>query len=274
MPAIVTPELWNLAQQRRRDNRRLHRRNGSAWLLQGLMKCGLCGHALACVYFHGRRVYSCRGRRQDTYPDASHKCGLPNLDSQWLEEQVINNVLDALNTPEGMEKAIADTIAVLESKKAELQKGIEPLEARLKIIGDKLAKLVESWFADVIGTEALEQKRQELIEEKTRLEALKEQIDPRQIDEYRDSERRLRIYRAELENIRGGGRDGAVALMELVGVGKPPPEKLANADMVIMQRQVLDRLQVNLWVYPERVEIRAMIPVRDVGVRGYDPGYR
>lgn len=274
IPPIVTPEFWDLAQQRRGDNKRLHRRNGSAWLLQGLMKCGLCGHVLACVYFHGRRVYSCRGRRQDTYPDANHKCSLPNLDAQWLEEQVIKNVLDALNTPQGMEKAIADTIAMLENKKAELEEGIAPIEAWIKAIDEKLAKLIETWFADIIGTEALEQKRQELIEEKARLEALRGQIDPCQIEEYRDVARRLRIYRPELENIRTGGRDGSVPLMELAGVGKPPPQKLTDADVVTMQRQVLDRLQVNLWVYRDRVEINALVPIKDVGIREDNPAYR
>lgn len=198
----------------------------------------------------------------------------PNLDAQWLEEQVIKNVLDALNTPQGMEKAIADTIAMLENKKAELEKGIAPIEARIKAIDEKLAKLIETWFADIIGTEALEQKRQELIKEKARLEALRGQIDPCQIEEYRDVARRLRIYRPELENIRTGGRDGSVPLTELAGVGKPPPQKLTDADVVIMQRQVLDRLQVNLWVYRDRVEINALVPIKDVGIRQGNPAYR
>jgi len=173
-----------------------------------------------------------------------------------------------------MEKSIADTIAMLENKKAELEEGIAPIEARIKAIDEKLAKLIETWFADIIGTEALEQKRQELIEEKVRLEALRAQIDPHQIEEYKDAGRRLQIYRAELENIRAGGRNGAVALMELPGVGKPPPEKVTDADVVVMQRQILDRLQVNVWVYPDRVEVRAMVPVRDVGIQLNDPACR
>ncbi len=273
LPAIIDSELWDLAQKRRRDNKRLHRREGSAWLLQAMVKCGLCGHSLACVTFHGRRVYSCRGRRQDTYPDADHKCTLPNLDAKWLEERVIANIMNALGTPEGMEKAITDTIQILESRTIELEKTIKPIDHRLQGIDAKLERLAESWVVGAIGTEKVAKKRQQLEAERERLTSLKAEADPRQIEEYEDVKHRITVYRRELERIKTGGRDGSVPLMELPGVGKPPPKNLTDEDIVKMQRQLLDRLQVNLWLYPDRVEIRALIPVKHLDIQGSNPDY-
>ncbi len=273
IPPIVQHTLWDLAQQRRKDNPHLHRPNGSPWLLQGLLKCGLCGHQLACVYFHQRRVYSCRGRRQGTYPDISHKCTLPNIGAKWLEEQVTNKVLKAVTTLDGMETAITDTIHILEDRKAELVEDIEPIESRLIVIKDKLTKMAEQWLADIISTEALDRKRRELEAEKERLSQLKAQIDPRQIEEYKDICHRLRLYKLELERLKTGQRDGSVPLMELPGSGEPLGQ-LTDAGAAKMLRQVLDRLQVALWVYPDRVEVKALVPIENVGMQSNNPNCR
>ena len=274
IPPVIDHELWDLAQKRRTDNRGLHRRNGSAWLLQGMMKCGLCGHSLACVYFHDRRVYSCRGRRQDTYPNGEHKCTLPNLDANWLEQQVFSHAIEAVRTPSGMETAITGTINILETRRAELEKSIKPMDDRLRDIEASLAKLAESWVVGALGSDKVTKKRQQLERERERLMSLRSETDPRQIHEYQDVKERLAIYRRELESIKTGKRNSRVPLLELPGVGKPPPAELTDEDLVKMQRQVLDRLQVSVWALPDRIEIRAFIPVKDVDIQINNPDYR
>jgi site-specific DNA recombinase len=273
LPLIVQSTVWDLAQQRRKENPHLRRPNGSPWLLQGLLKCGLCGHQLACTRFHQRRVYSCRGRLQSSYVHASNKCRLPNIDAKWLEAEVTKKVLEALSSPQGMEQAIADTIRILEDRKAELEKDIQPIEGRLEAINAKLRKMAEQWLVDILGGEMLDKKRRELQAERERLTTLKAQLDPKQVEEYRDINHRLQVYRLELEHIRAGGRDGSIPLMELPGSSEPLGQ-LMEAGTTKMLRQVLDRLQVALWVYPDRVEVKAMVPVQSVDMQVNDPTYR
>ena len=74
-PAIIEPELWELARQRRQENKPLHRRKSSPWLLQGLAECGVCGHNLRCERNAShRRAYCCRGNLQLERPDNNTKC--------------------------------------------------------------------------------------------------------------------------------------------------------------------------------------------------------
>ncbi|MFC1893629.1 recombinase zinc beta ribbon domain-containing protein [Chloroflexota bacterium] len=100
IPTIIESALWELAQQRRKDNHKLHQRKGSPWLLQGMIKCGLCGHGLGCGWGHKvRRIHSCRGRLQGTNPNSEHKCSLKSIDAEWLENAVWEKVTNALSNP-------------------------------------------------------------------------------------------------------------------------------------------------------------------------------
>ena len=75
VPALVDPEVWEMAQQQLARNRERARRNNTKhdYLLRGLLTCGRCGRRLVGMWSRaGRGRYSCLAR----YPrSAPWSCG-------------------------------------------------------------------------------------------------------------------------------------------------------------------------------------------------------
>lgn len=257
-PVIIKPELWSLAQKKRLDNTHLHRRRESPWLLQGIMHCGLCGHVLRCDN-NRRRLYVCRGRRQGCDPDPSHKCKLPSLPAAWLENEVFKTVMDTLSKPEGMGKAIGDTIQLLQVRRDELEATVQPIQDRLANIDRQLTKLAEDWVSGAIGEVRVNEMRGKLEAERERLSAIKAEVDPGQIDQLAHVKEMLKLYGSELERIKAGKVDGAFYIMEdLPSIGEPG-SALTDGDVTKAKRAILDRFQAEIWVFPDRVEIKGRV---------------
>ena len=94
VPAIVTEEIWNRAQQVLRSNRIMATRNGrTPFLLRGLIKCGLCG-----LTFSGGRAsprqpdhyYHCNGRQfaRGLYGLTGKKCAAKSINGLYVEQVV------------------------------------------------------------------------------------------------------------------------------------------------------------------------------------------
>lgn len=284
-PPIIEPALWEMAQKRRRDNAHLHRRDGDPWLLQAMVKCGLCGRLLKAEWSHGangRRVYSCYGRRQDTFPDSDHKCSLPRIPADWLEDQVWQRIADALSNPDSLRRTLEEYIASLEARKAALETAIRPVEEKLAGVNKELAKLAVAWVKDALGGEEVERRKAELEAERERLLSLRAQVDPAQIEELQSVQGWLEFWDSThkdlnfaLQFVLGGEtpeereaekaekrdiiRHGYRGVWEVADIESPSLSK--ELGVPTSRRQLLDYLQTELWGYPDRVEIRAAIPV-------------
>ncbi len=270
-PMIIEPELWELAQKRRRDNPHIHRRRELPWLLQGIMHCGLCGHFLRCSYNHGgdTRVYSCRSRILRNLPDDSPRCKLPVLHAEWVEDKVFKTVMHTLSKPEGMAKAISDSIQILSARRNELEATVKPIEDKLADIDRQLTRLAEGWVIDALGEDNVNKRKASLEAEKQRSSSIKAEVHPGQIDELAHVKERLELYGNELDLIKAGKLDGAFYVMdELPGIGKPLGSELTDGDVTKAKRAILDRFQTEVWVFPDRIEIKGIvlcpvIPIQD-----------
>ena len=245
MPVIIDPELWEQAQKRRHANPHLHRRKGAPWLLQGMAKCGLQGYILGCKFSHStRRVYSCPGRSSHQHSYDAPRCKLPIMDAEWLESRVFKMVMDTLSTPEGMVKAIGDSIKILSARRNELEATVKPIEDKLDDIDGQLAKLAEGWVVSALGDARVNKMRGKLEAERQRLSDLKAEVNPGQIDELAHVKERLKLYENELDLIKAGKVDGAFDIMEdLPSIGKPLGSKLTDGDVTKAKRAILDRFQ-------------------------------
>ncbi|HEY41530.1 MAG TPA: recombinase family protein [Dehalococcoidia bacterium] len=285
MPAIIEPALWQLAQERRKDNRKLHRREGSPWLLQGLVKCGLCGHALACNWSHStRRIYSCRGRLQ--LSKVIHdKCSLKPLDAEWLEEAVWDKVTDALSNPTSLMLALDDYISKLTEKSAELEKAIRPIEAELAEIAEKKRRLAEDWVVGSLPKDKANAIKANLDIEEIRLKSIKDEIDPAQLEELETTRYWLQFWAGRrhdldlrLNLIMGNQTEkGQAAEVAKVITGMADIEDASLRDEVgspATKRQLLDYLQCAVIPYPDRIEIKAFLPVNNIELQEYNPSYR
>ena len=269
-PTVIEPWLWELAQERRHANPHLHRREGSQWLLQGMIHCGLCGRILSCSYSHGtkgRRVYSCPGRRLETKATDNHRCQLLILDAELLEHKVYKGLTDAMSNPEAMARTLRDAITSLTVRETELEEAIKPVAEKLAEVTGKLGRLAEDWVVKRLDPGKTDLMRHELEAEEARLASVKQNLDPEQLAEFEDVSFRLELYRGQLRCVARGYTEGLPMLvMDL-------PETKDEAELhTVASRAWLDRVQAELWAYADRIEIKALIPIKSIESQELAPG--
>ncbi|MBN2455432.1 MAG: recombinase family protein [Sedimentisphaerales bacterium] len=281
LPAIVEPKLWEMAQQRRKDNRRLHNRNGSPWLLQGMVKCGLCGHSLACSWAHNtRRVYSCRGRLQLENVSNGDKCSLNPIDAEWLENAVWEKVNEALSCPSSLIIALEDSISKLKARAEQLERSIKPIDCQLSEIRQKKERLAENWVTGALGKDRLNELKDKLDSEEKRLSGIRQEIDPAQISELEDARTWLTFWekrRKELdlrlnlipEGVSNEEEQQSAQAYKVAEVllGMADIEDYSLRDEVgspTSKRQLLDYLQCLIVPYSDRIEIKAFLPINHI----------
>jgi len=292
LEAIVSPSLWLMAQERRKTNRHLHRRQGSPWLLQGRVMCGLDGLTLACSYSHGkngRRVYSCPARRKGTYPDNSHRCTLPIFDANWLEGEVDKRIRSILEDPKKLTSLLADTIQQLKSTETELSRQLVPIQEQLAAIRAKKAKLAEDWVMKSIDPQRVAELRSSLDKEEERLGNIEREIDPAQIEELRQTQETVRFWSEQLQSLEAiqTDRDGlfpkdTTSVMRVLALHTGAYEKAQELGDSASQKlgwplklpEILDRLQAKLIAFPGRVEVKAIFPIDAFRQQESDPDYR
>jgi len=271
---IINDDLWAMAQQRIKDNRHLHRREGAPWLLQGMIKCGLCGKVLSCSYSHGktgRRVYSCRGRLLGIYPDNNHRCNLPPIDAEELEYKTIDTVSDAYGNPKQMEQAIISTIKNLKARQDELEVAIKPVEKQLNDIEQRLMRLAENWVQGALGESRIAKMKHGLELEKERLLQVKTEIDPKQIEELEGVKFAIQQYNVALTEINTGGRGSLFWTLQFPSID----DWSGNPSACLKTwRQILDKHQIELWAYPNRVEVKGLLPLPAIDTQEFSSACR
>jgi site-specific DNA recombinase len=104
-PAIVSVELWEVAQQVLRSNRIMSRGNGrTPFLLRGLIKCGLCGLTFSGLRASARQpdhYYVCNGRQfaRGLYGLTGKKCPAKNINGLYVEQVVWADIETFLRNP-------------------------------------------------------------------------------------------------------------------------------------------------------------------------------
>lgn len=272
LPELVTPALFELAQQRMKDNPHLHRRKDSPWLLQGLIKCGLDSRTLACEYSHGkngRRVYSCRGRLQGTDPDNKHKCSLPRLDADWLENEVFLKVKQSVESPEFAKQAVDDYIKSLGEMKAEFEVQIDPSLKRIEQLKGQLERLAEDWVEKALSQDKVEVRKERLTTELERLESVAIQPDPLVIERLENVKHYLSLW----QKVKERGLEPTVTLTPASDDITLSSDKVSFPVSRSTHRGLLDRLQVKLYAYPKHVVVDALIPLPDIVAQEVSSSY-
>jgi len=170
VPAIVSRELWEAAQERRQLNKRWARRNAKHhYLLRGLLRCGHCGRNYYATSKNGRYFYYvCAGRYLS--PPGVEACKSPRLRCDRADEAVWQCIEELLLNPRAL-------IAGLRERQAEAEKTLAPLRERLTLVEQaiedtekQLAKLLDLYLADELPRALLSEKRKELARRKRELE--------------------------------------------------------------------------------------------------------
>lgn len=135
-PAIISNDLFEMAQMKLKANRFGKHKVGVVYLLRNKVKCGYCGQGVSSDSGTAKsgvvmRYYKCRNRR-------TKHCEQVPIRKEILEKLVIDATLETLNSTEAIEKVanlilaanakrIADTsiINILTGQIAEKQKAID-----------------------------------------------------------------------------------------------------------------------------------------------------
>jgi site-specific DNA recombinase len=137
VPAIVSLEIWQAAQEVLRTNRIMCRRNlREPFLLRGLIKCGLCG-----LTFSGIRMkppqrdhyYRCNGRQQarGLYGNLGKKCPAKNLNGEYVERLVWADIEAFLRNPGELLEKLRQRFSMQDGERQRREKELEGFKARL-----------------------------------------------------------------------------------------------------------------------------------------------
>jgi site-specific DNA recombinase len=105
VPSIVAEQEWLKAQEVLRSNRIIPlRKKKEAYLLRGLIKCGLCGLTFSGLRMKGKQhdhYYRCNGRQQAhaLYGTSGHKCSAKSLNGDYVERIVWADIECFLRNP-------------------------------------------------------------------------------------------------------------------------------------------------------------------------------
>jgi site-specific DNA recombinase len=162
VPAIVSREVFEVAQTRLDQNKQMARRNNTAhdYLLRSLVSCGRC--QLTCS---GREVspgyiyYVCAGRSNTLRRAAGERCYARYIPAHALDELVWQDLCQVLREPallthELMRAQGGEWLPqALQAQRKTVQQALAQLERQQ-------ARLLEVYLAEVIGREEFERKRQ------------------------------------------------------------------------------------------------------------------
>jgi site-specific DNA recombinase len=283
VPAIVEEAIWNIAQERRKNNKHLHPPKNGNWLLQGLVTCGLCGYGFRTEVSRSKRQYGCRGRLKYTHIDGSSRCTSPRPDAEWLEKEVWQRIEEVINDPNRLGKLLDETINSLREKEADLSARIKPIDQRLSEINQQKSKLAEEWVVGSINPDRIKDLRQDLDQEESRLRSIRSEIDPAQLDELERTSAMLKFWEVQLKHLEWDTEteDGKkVRVVDrphrtaLTIVGLDDKESSGIFHFPTTRRGVLDLLQVKVIVFNDRVEIKSVFPIEPINCQELRPDSR
>jgi site-specific DNA recombinase len=175
VPAIITPEQFDQAQERLALNKQLARRNNTQhdYLLRGLVSCGQCAlSGTGRANSPGYRYYACRGKSDGLGKTQGERCQARYAPAGALDDLVWQDLVTLLSQPEQIIQAL---------RRAQSGDWLpQQLQARRQTLNQALAQLVrqeerllDAFLAEVIALAELERKRHD-IEHKQR--ALQRQV--------------------------------------------------------------------------------------------------
>src|SRR6266487_5042431 len=179
VPAIVSREVYDVAQTRLDQNKQMARRNNTAhdYSLRGLVSCGCC--QLTCT---GREVspgyiyYVCAGRSNTLRRAAGERCYARYIPAQALDALVWQDLCHVLREPALLTHELMRAQAgewlpqALQAQRKTVQQALAQLERQQ-------ARLLEVYLAEVIGRDEFERKRHDLSQTQEGLQAQLRHLD-------------------------------------------------------------------------------------------------
>lgn len=211
VPAIVSEEIWERAQQVLKENQLEAMKNAKRqYLLRGLIKCGICGltyHGTA--YPSSRRelkgYYVCGGKIAYRGP-LDGKCTSKNIPQDWIEDLVWQECVRFIENPGDAIKELASSMEERKSQKEALTAELEMIRNAVKEKEAEKQAILDLYRKHIIGSIDVEQQLQKIAKEKAaldqRIRDLEKQIEAEDglIQQFDTAEELLAELRAKLKD--------------------------------------------------------------------------
>jgi site-specific DNA recombinase len=183
MPVIIDESTWQKVQEKR-ENARSVQVDPKGWLLQGMCFCGDCGHVLKCMRKKpdDHRYYACRGR-VNRNSQSEKRCNLPYIRADWLERSVFEKVREVLNDSGKLVECINKSLIELEERRKEIGAESMAVDSKLEAIRTKEERLGMAFADGAVSESAYRTKLKRFKNEETEFLKCQRNIDPRELGE-------------------------------------------------------------------------------------------
>ena len=177
-------------------------------------------------------------------------------------------ISDILANPDKLREVIQESLGILKGRQAELDSILKPINERLVDITDKKARLADQWVITNMDPEKYKKLQLNLNKKETMLKSLRANMDPSRLTELESINATLQYWHDQFQSaaVADEGNGGRVNILEKTKpaikiYGFEDIETIEKITTIIAKRQILDRLQVNMVVFTDRIEIRCQIPM-------------
>ena len=166
VPAIISKEIWDEAQEAMHNNQLTAMRNAKTkYLLRGLIKCAACGSTYVGVNAKGARYYTCNGKRM--YKKLGReKCTALAVNMDWVESEVWKDCMQYINNP----NMIVEAIEKNQGKVAESARQIHLLEMQLAECENERERVMDVYRAKLITFEEVEKQLRKVADKKSTIQ--------------------------------------------------------------------------------------------------------
>jgi site-specific DNA recombinase len=269
-PPIIDKMLWEKAQEKRVQSRGGFNRKRPKPILAGRIFCGLCQHAFHdAMYNKGTKlVFKCNGKLKQYHLDGSPKCDSPVLDGEAVTAEVKKRIIDMLQDKDQMRKAIEEYVGSLERRKEELETLLSPITEQISHLQEKQKRLATVYVDGALSHEDYKRQINELKEQELAVRKRYENYWP-EMENLTKLEQNIAVVKEAIEeelfDVRYQPDDNTVTEnMAFVKIHDEKHLTVGFPQRVVTWEELLDRLQVKLWVYPDRLEVRGIVPIEDI----------
>jgi hypothetical protein len=185
-----------------------------------------------------------------------------------LEDEVWRKIADILQNPDKLGAVIRDTLEILRVRQAELDLTLKPINEKLLDITDKKARLADQWVITNMDPDKYKKLQSNLNKEEIRLKSLRANMSPSRLAELENINETLGYWQNQF-NTEAIGIEGIGGGLKLLEKTNPSVKTYGFDDMSLVEsitsttikRQILEKLQANLVVFHDRIEIGCQIPI-------------
>jgi DNA invertase Pin-like site-specific DNA recombinase len=175
-----------------------------------------------------------------------------------------------------LSELLQDTIENLRMKEADLSARIRPIEERLTEIAGQKARLADDWVIRHMNHDKFKELRDNLDREEARMRAFKAEIDPAQIADLESTRGVLRFWKDQVKSMVWNTENEDGSMVRLVNkphqvalrvVGFEDKKVSESLGFPASKRELLDKLQVKLVVFNDRIEVNGLFPIQPINIQ-------